>query len=68
MSWNGDADLGVSPVIAQTHRLDLRLAKRVAQDWLLEGVVQNLTNRYERDVRGESAQDPRFLFRVSAQF
>lgn len=68
MSWNGDADLGVSPVIAKTHRLDVRLAKRVAQDWLLEGVVQNLTNRYERDVRGESAQDPRFLFRVSAQF
>lgn len=68
MSWNGDADLGVSPVIAQTHRLDVRFAKKVAQDWLLEGVVQNLTNRYERDVRGESAQDPRFLFRVSAQF
>jgi iron complex outermembrane recepter protein len=67
MSWNGDADLDVPPIIRQTHRLDARIAKKLGQDWLIEGIVQNLTNSYEVDVRGESAQDPRFFLRVSAQ-
>ncbi|AOY88250.1 hypothetical protein BKP64_08785 [Marinobacter salinus] len=67
MSWNGDANLGVAPIIQQTHRLDVRLARQVGRGWLIEGIVQNLTNRYEPDVRGESAQDPRYLLKVSVQ-
>ncbi|WP_168215622.1 TonB-dependent receptor plug domain-containing protein [Marinobacter confluentis] len=68
MSWNGDATLGGPSTIKSTHRLDVRIAKQLGQHWLVEGIAQNLASRYEEGIRGESAQDPRYLLRVSAQY
>lgn len=68
MSWNGDATLGAPSLIKETHRVDVRLAKRVGRYWMFEGIAKNLAGRYEKGVRGESGQDPRFFLRVSAQF
>jgi iron complex outermembrane receptor protein len=68
MSWNGDAATdGVPSTIKATHRLDVRLAKQIGQDWLIEGIAQNLASQYKQGIRGESAQDPRYLLRVSVQ-
>lgn len=68
MSWNGDAAHGAPSIIKSTHRLDVRIAKQIGQYWLVEGIAQNLASRYEQGTRGESAQDPRYLLRVSAQY
>ena len=67
MSWNGDATLGVPPIVRETHRLDARIAKRIGREWLIEGIAQNISNQYEQGVRGESAQGPRYFLRVSFQ-
>jgi iron complex outermembrane receptor protein len=67
MSWNGDATLGVPPIVRETHRLDARIARRIGREWLIEGIAQNISNQYEQGVRGESAQGPRYFLRVSFQ-